>query len=119
MAAQANDLIAHLREESRQSQFAALVALTLSWSPQDHASDLGLLLLDTHGSFHPWSSTAHAAASLGSTLFAHLISSQCSAQCPFPTLCPSPNEICWVLLFKSQSSFLYLPLAHCKVHLWQ
>lgn len=33
MAAQANDLIAHLREESRQSQFAALVALTLSWSP--------------------------------------------------------------------------------------
>ena len=119
MAAQANDLIAHLWEESRQSQFAALVAPTLSWSPQDHASGLGLLLLDTHGSSHLWSSTAGAAAPLGSTSFAHLIASQCSAQCPFPTLCPSPNEICRVLLLKSQCSFLYLPLAHGKVRLWQ
>ena len=112
MAAQANDLIAHLREESRQSQFAALVAPTLSWSPQDHDSGLRLLLLDTHGSSRPWSSTAGAAAPLGSTSFAHLISSQCSAQHPFPTLCPSPNEICWVLLLKSQCSFLYLSASH-------
>lgn len=129
MAAQADDLIAHLQKGSQRHQFAALVAPTPSLNLPDCALGLSLLLGDLAPDTHltPNQPPSAALAPLGSTPTpASAQPCNCtsggvlsSASClPAVQFC-HPDGMCQVLLLKNWRSFLNLPLTRCNFHLWK